>query len=283
MIRSDDGGQTAEHKKRHRKKSSKKAKKHRSKKRSHSQSNSDNSSDSDASSNEEEVVKRKKQKKHKKSKRRGAGSGTDNDDEVKIVAKPAKVHYVSDGEDERNVDRNPKRQDERKRHAEPLKEERHEYKSKWDSPKHDLERGKFRGDDRMYRDARVEGSRERNRPVQQAPPPYTRPRFPEERERFERRNDDHEYRHREQPPAPKLEKPGKFAVESNPYVLTKFKLIQCVSSYLQIHRIDSAAMITIVQSANEVQNVNGKHDLMTIATRSATKMNEIKAFHPVAT
>lgn len=215
LIRSEDGGQTAEHKKRHRKKSSKKAKKHRSKqKRSHSQSNSDNSSDSDASSNEEEVIKRKKQKKHKKSKRRPAGSGSDNDDEVKIVAKPVKVHYVSDGEEDRNIDRNPKRLDERKRHAEPLNEDRHEYKSKWDSPKHDLERGKYRGDDRMYRDARVEGSRERSRHVQQAPPPFARQRFPDERERFDRRNDDQEYRHREQPTGPKLEKPGKSRVKS---------------------------------------------------------------------
>lgn len=223
LIRSDDGGQIAEHKKRHRKKSSKKAKKHRSKKRSHSQSNSDNSSDSDASSNDEEVVKRKKQKKHKKSKRRAAGSGSDNDDEVKIVAKPAKVHYVSDGEEERNIDRNPKRLDERKRHAEPLNEDRHEYKSKWDSPKHDLERGKYRGDDRMYRDTRVEGSRERSRHSQQAPAPapapapYARQRFPEERERFDRRNDEPEYRPREQLSGPKIEKPGKFFSEKKTF------------------------------------------------------------------
>lgn len=48
-----------------------------------------------------------------------------------------------------------------------------------------------------------------------------------------------------------------------------------------MHRIDSVAMITVVQNVNEVQNVNGKHDLMTVATRCVMKMNEIKVFHPV--
>lgn len=145
---SDYSGQLIEHKKRHRKKSSKKAKKHRSKrKRSESQSNSDSDDSSESSSNsssEEEIVKRKKQKKHKKNKKRSRheihAEHTD-DDDVKVLHEPPKVHYVSSGDEERQrIAKSSKRTDDRKRVHDSIVVERIQYKSRWDSPTAEIER-----------------------------------------------------------------------------------------------------------------------------------------------
>lgn len=200
-IRSDDGGQIAEQKRRHRKKSSKKSKKHRSKKRSPSPSDNDNSSNSDgSSSDDEEVVKRKKQKKHKKSKRRAHASASDHEEDVKVLVEPAKVHYVSSGDERKQrQERLTKRPDERMRQRETTNDERHEYKSRWDSPSAEIERKRdHRGEERGFRDGgRPDVHRERAR---QTPPLPVRPppRHPEERDRFERRHEEPEYRHRDQ-------------------------------------------------------------------------------------
>lgn len=183
MIRSDDGGQLVEHKRRHRKKSSKKSKKHRSKKHSPSNSDSD-SSDSDASSNDESHPKRKKQKKHKKSKKRARADHSDSDADVKIMVKPQEVHCVS-SDNEEQLRRKRKHQLER-----PA-DERQVQKSRWESPSAEVERKREPPtDERIHRDGgRSDVKRERSRQTPPLPLPSRqrnldeRQRQPDERQR----------------------------------------------------------------------------------------------------
>lgn len=56
-----------------------------------------------------------------------------------MLNEPARVHYVSSGEEERHR-KASRRCDDKKRPCETASNERMEYKSKWDSPNDDFDR-----------------------------------------------------------------------------------------------------------------------------------------------